>query len=102
MFRLVNALDTGDSACFLLNGQRQCMEARRGPAGLANNEVYRLSKRLVLKTAIEGWWVNLEGAFCPPHARDMLYAAREAEEKRTLVMATRRPEPILAFGRGRP
>ena len=103
MFRLVKTLDTGEPVYFLLCDHRQCMEARRGPAVLVNNEEYRLSKRQFLKAAIEeGWWVDLEGVFCPPHARDLMYAAREAEEKGKQVVAAPRPEQILAFGRARP
>ena len=103
MFRTVKLLDTAESAFFLLCDHRQCMEARRGPAVLANREEYRLSKRQFLKTAMdEGWWIDLEGGFCPAHARDLLHAAREAEEKGKQVVAAPRPEQILAFGKGRP
>jgi hypothetical protein len=102
MFRLVKAFDSGDAAYFLLCDHRQCMEARRGTAIITNAEEYRLTKKQFLKAAIdEGWWVDLEGAFCPPHARDMLHAAREAEEKGTQVVAPARPEQVLAFGKGR-
>jgi len=101
MFRLVKMLDTGEPAWFLLCDHRQCMEARRAPAIVTNGEEYRLSKRLFLKTAMdEGWWIDLEGAFCPPHARDLLHAAHEAEAKGKQVVEAR-PGHILAFGRGR-
>jgi hypothetical protein len=102
MFRLVKTLDTGDAAYFLLCDHRQCMEARRGSAVMANGEEYQLSKRTFLKTAIEeGWWIDLEGAYCQAHARDMLHAAREAEERGRQVVAAARPQDVLAFGRGR-
>jgi hypothetical protein len=78
------------------------MDARRGTAVVANSEEYRLTKREFLQTAIkEGWWVDLEGAFCPFHAREMLHAAREAEEKGKQVVAAPRPQDVLAFGRSR-
>jgi hypothetical protein len=101
MFRLVRTLDTGEAAYFLLCDHRQCMEARRGNAIVANADDYRLSKRTFLKTAMdEGWWVDLEGAFCPAHARDLMHAAREAMEKgKQVVEAT--PEHVVAFGKAR-
>jgi hypothetical protein len=102
MFRLAKSLDTGDAAYFLLCDHRQCMEARRGTAIITNAEEYRLTKKQFLQAAInEGWWVDLEGAFCPPHARDMLHAAHEAEEKGKQVVAATRPQDVLAFGGGR-
>jgi hypothetical protein len=101
MFRLVRIPETGDPVYFLLCDHRQCMEARRGNATVANAEEYRLSKAQFLKTAIgEGWWVDLEGAFCPAHARDLLHAAREAEERGKQIVEPR-PEHIQVFGRGR-
>jgi hypothetical protein len=103
MFRVVKTLDTLEPAYFLLCDHRQCMEARRGPAMLVNQEEYRLSKRQFLQAAIsEGWWIDLEGAFCPAHARDLLHAAKDAEEKGKQVVAAPRPEQILAFGKARP
>jgi hypothetical protein len=102
MFRLVKTLDTAEPAYFLLCDHRQCMEARRGNAVVSNSDDYQLSKRTFLKAAIaEGWWVDLEGAFCPPHAREMLHAAREIIEKGKQVVEAARPEQILAFGKGR-
>jgi hypothetical protein len=101
MFRVVKTLDTGEPAYFLLCDHRQCMEARRGTAVVSNTDDYRLSKRTFLKAAIEeGWWVDLEGAFCPAHARDLMHAAREAQEKGKQVVEAR-PEHVAAFGRGR-
>jgi hypothetical protein len=101
MFRVAKALDSGDAAYFLLCDHRQCMEARRGAAIIANADDYRLSKKQFLKAAIEeGWWVDLEGSFCPAHARDMLHAAREHQEKAKQVV-TPQAGDILAFGKGR-
>ena len=101
MFRVAKALDSGDAAYFLLCDHRQCMEARRGAAIIANADDYRLSKKQFLKAAIEeGWWVDLEGSFCPAHARDMLHAAREQQERGKQVV-TPQAGDILAFGKGR-
>lgn len=101
MFRVVKAFDNGDTAYFLLCDHRQCMEARRGPAVVANPDDYRLTKQAFIKSAIaEGWWIDLEGAYCPPHARDLVQAAREAVEKgKQVVEAT--PGHVAAFGRSR-
>jgi hypothetical protein len=102
MFRVVKTLDTGDPAYFLLCDHRQCMEARRGTAIITNGDDYRLTKKQFLKSAMEeGWWIDLEGAFCPAHSRDMLHAAREAEEKARQVVTPAQPGDILAFGRSR-
>jgi hypothetical protein len=93
-------LDTGDPAFFLLCDHRQCMEARRGAASIANQEEYRQTKKQFLQTAItEGWWVDLEGAFCPAHARDLLHAAQESEERGKQVVPAQGAQ-IAAFGRG--
>jgi hypothetical protein len=101
MFRVVKAPDSDESAYFLLCDHRSCMDARRGTAIVTNMDDYRLSKRQFLKAAIdEGWWIDLEGAFCPVHAREMLYAAREAEANGKKVVEAR-PEHISAFGKGR-
>jgi hypothetical protein len=101
MFRLVKTLDTGDPAYFLLCDHRQCMDARRGAAIVSNGDDYRLTKKNFLKAAIEeGWWVDLEGAFCPAHARDLLHAAHEAEERSKQVV-TPAARDVLAFGRGK-
>jgi hypothetical protein len=102
MFRLVKMLDTGDPAYFLLCDHPQCMEARRGAAVITNSEEHRLTKKQFLQAAIsEGWWVDLEGAFCPAHAREMLHAAREAEEKGKQAVMPARAQDVMAFGRGR-
>lgn len=96
MFRLVKTPDSAP-AYFLLCDHRSCMEARRGPAVVVNAEEYLLSKRAFVKSAIaEGWWVDLEGCYCPAHARDLLYAAQQAKQK----VEAAKPEQILAFGRG--
>jgi hypothetical protein len=101
MFRVVKTLD-GEPAYFLLCDHRQCMDARRGTAVVTSGDDYQLSKREFLKAAIaEGWWVDLEGAFCPAHARDMLHAMREAAEKAKQVVTAARPQDVLAFGRAR-
>jgi hypothetical protein len=101
MFRLVKTLE-GEPAYFLLCDHRQCMDARRGNAIITSGDDYRLTKKTFLKTAIdEGWWVDLEGAYCPQHARDLLHAARESEERGKQVVEAARPEQVLAFGRGR-
>jgi len=100
MFRVVKALDTGDAAYFLLCDHRQCMEARRGSAVITNADDYRLTKKQFLKSAMdEGWWIDLEGAFCPAHAREMRHAAQEAEQKGRQAVTPARPQDILAFGR---
>lgn len=103
MFRVARTLDgTGDPTYFLLCDHRQCMDARRGTAIISNGDDYRLTKRAFLKAAMdEGWWVDLEGAFCPAHARDMLHAAREAEERAKQVITPPRPQDLLAFGKSR-
>lgn len=99
MLRVVR-LETGEPAFFLLCDHRQCMEARRGAAVVANAEEYQLTKRQFLQAALaEGWWIDLEGAFCPPHARDMLHAARQQEEAGQQVVPAR-PQDLLTFGKG--
>lgn len=102
MFKLVKSFDTGEPVFFLLCDHRQCMEARRGSAVMVNQEEYRLARKEFLKSALtEGWWIDLEGAYCPPHAQEMLHAAREAEERGRQTVAPARPADILAFGKGR-
>jgi hypothetical protein len=99
MFRVVKTLDeAAEPAYFLLCDHRQCMEARKGTAVVSNGDDYRLTKKNFLKAAIEeGWWVDLEGAFCPAHARDMLHAAKEAATQAQQTVAPARPQDILAF-----
>ena len=101
MFRLVKSLE-GEPAYFLLCDHRQCMDARRGNAVVTNGDDYRLSRREFLKAAIaEGWWVDMEGAFCPMHAQELMHAAKEAEERGKQVVEAPRADQILAFGRAR-
>jgi sulfatase maturation enzyme AslB (radical SAM superfamily) len=101
MFRVVKAFDTGEPGFFLLCDNRQCMEARRGGVRVANSDEYRLSKKEFLKAAMqEGWWIDLEGGFCPAHARDMAHAAQKAQERGQQVVEAR-PEHVATFGRGR-
>jgi hypothetical protein len=102
MLRVVKAPDTGDAAFFLLCDHRCCMEARRGSALITNADDYQMLKKKFLKTAMEeGWWIDLEGVYCPAHAREMLQFAREAKEKGQQVVAAARPQDVLAFGKGR-
>jgi hypothetical protein len=102
MLRVVKALDTGEPAFFLLCDHRQCMEARRGNATITNTDDFRLTKKQFLKTAIEeGWLIDLEGTYCPAHARDMLHAAREALERARQAVAPAQPSEVLAFGKSR-
>lgn len=101
MFRVVRLRDTGEPAFFLLCDHRQCMEARRGPAVVTNSDDFTLTKKRFLKSAIdEGWWVDLEGAYCPPHAQEMLHAAREAKERSRQIVEPHGPQ-VAAFGRSR-
>ena len=101
MFRLVKTPDPGGMAYFLLCDHRQCMDARRGDAIVTNADDYRLSRSEFIKNAIkEGWWIDLEGAFCPQHARDLLHAAREAHERGKQIVEPL-PAHVAAFGRGR-
>lgn len=101
MLRTVKAFDNGDSCFFLLCDHRQCMEARRGPAIVANVDDYRLSKKTFLEAAMsEGWVLDLEGAFCPFHAREMMHAVREAAEKGKQIVEAQ-PQHVRAFGKGR-
>ncbi|MGA7235929.1 MAG: hypothetical protein WBY44_09625 [Bryobacteraceae bacterium] len=101
MFRLAKIVETGESAFFMLCDRWQCMDARRDAVVYANAEEYRLAKRTFIKTAIdEGWWIDLEGELCPPHAPDMLYAARVAAENGKMVVPAE-PGQIRAFGRAR-
>ena len=100
MFRVVKTVGS-ELSYFLLCDHRQCMEARRGPANAANADDYRLTKQQFLKTAMgEGWWIDLEGAYCPLHAREMIHAAREAAEKGKQIVEPQGAQ-IAAFGRGR-
>jgi hypothetical protein len=100
MFRLVKTPE-GVPAFFLLCDHRQCMDARRGPAVTANNDDYRLGKQQFLKSAIEeGWLIDLEGTFCPPHAREILHAAQAAQERAKQIVEPL-PAHVAAFGRGR-
>lgn len=102
MFRVVRTLDTLEPAYFLLCDHKQCLEARRGSAVISNTDDYRLSKSAFLKAAMgEGWWVDLEGTYCPFHAREMLHAAREAAEKGKQIVEAA-PNQVVAFGKGRP
>lgn len=102
MFRLVKGPDN-EAAFFLLCDNRSCMEARRGNAMVANAEEYRHSRRVFLETAIsEGWWVDLEGTYCPPHAHNLLATVQDAQAKTESVVEPARPEQVVAFGKGRP
>ena len=102
MFRRVTTAEN-QPAYFLLCDHPQCMDARRGTAAVANREEALLSKKLFLKSAIEeGWFIDLEGSYCPAHARDLLHAARETEERAKQVVAPARPQDVLAFGKARP
>jgi hypothetical protein len=97
MLRLAK-LDTGEPAFFLLCDHRNCMEARRGGA-VAAKEDYRAAKTAFLQTAIsEGWWIDLEGVFCPPHAREMLRMAEEAEKRGSRIVQAQGAQ-IAAFSR---
>lgn len=104
MFRLVKTLvgeEAGLPAFFMLCDHRQCMDARRGTAIMGSIDEYRLSKKQFLAAAIEeGWVVDLEGAFCPVHGREMLFAAQAAMEKARQVVKPARLEDICAFGKG--
>ena len=101
MLRLVKTLD-GGPAYFLLCDHRQCMEARNGIASIANPDDFRLARDQFLKAAAgEGWWIDLEGAYCPAHAREMLYAARQAEERARQIVTPAQPGQVLAFGKAR-
>jgi hypothetical protein len=102
MFRVVRTMDTAEPAYFLLCDHKQCMEARRGPAVVTNSDDYRLAKKQFLKAAMdEGWWIDLEGAYCPPHAQDLLHAAKEAQEQGQQAIHLARPGEVVAFGKGR-
>jgi len=102
MFRVVKTLDSDEPAFFLLCDHRQCMDARRGVAIIANTDDYRLTKRQFLKAAMdEGWWIDLEGAYCPVHARELVYAAREAQEAAKQAVIPPGLGEIQAFGRAR-
>ena len=84
---------------FLLCDHRQCMDARRGPAIVSNVDDFRLTKQRFLQTAgEEGWLIDLEGTFCPAHARDLMHAARAAQERSQQIVEARGPL-VAAFGR---
>ena len=100
MFRLAKTPE-GEVVYFIMCDHRQCMDARRGTAMVSNADDYRLSRKAFLRAAIdEGWWVDLEGSFCPLHARELMHAAKQAEERgKQVVMAE--PGHVAAFGKGR-
>lgn len=101
MFRIASTPDTGEPAYFMLCDHRQCMDARRGPAIVANADDYRLTKGQFLKSAVEeGWLVDLEGIFCPVHARALVHAVRAAQERGKQIVEPVGPQ-IAAFGRAR-
>ena len=99
MFRLAKVPDTGDPAFFLLCDHFACMEARRANADTANHDEYVRAKRAFLKMAIdEGWWIDLEGVWCPFHAREMVHASKEARERASQIVQPQGAQ-IAAFGR---
>jgi hypothetical protein len=78
------------------------MEARRGTAIVTNADDFRLTRNQFLENAVkEGWWIDLEGAFCPAHAKDFMHAARESQERGKQVVEAARPQDVMAFGRSR-
>ena len=78
------------------------MDARRGDAMVVNVEEYRLTRKTFIENAMkEGWWIDLEGAFCPFHSRELQQAAREAEAKGKQIVEAQ-PGHVALFGKARP